>query len=100
MQNFARHCLNAPRRTARGIDENVDVHLTDALQRSGYDAVHALRVGNVNVPDEQHLRYATRHGRAVVTHNFADYVRHHNDFTQRGEHHEGIILVPGRPLSE
>src|SRR6266568_4346179 len=71
------------------LDENVDIHVTDAL-----------REGNMRVSDEQHLRYATLHGRAVVTHNFGDYVRLHADFVQRGEHHEGIILVPVRPLSE
>ncbi len=82
------------------LDENVDIHVTDALQRHGYEATHALREGNMRVSDEQHLRYATLHGRAVVTHNFGDYVRLHADFVQRGEHHEGIILVPVRPLSE
>ena len=76
------------------LDENVDIHVTDALQRHGYEATHALREGNMRVCDEQHLRYATLHGRAVVTHNFGDYVRLHADFVQRGEHHEGIILVP------
>ena len=81
-------------------DENVDVRVTDALRRRGYDAIHALREGNRRVADEQHLRYATMHGRTVVTHNFGDYARLHADFAQRGEHHEGIILVPVRPLSE
>lgn len=82
------------------LDENMDIHVTDALQRRGYDATHALREGNRRVADEQHLRSATLRGRAVVTHNFSDYVHLHTDFAQRSEHHEGIILVPVRSLSE
>lgn len=82
------------------LDENVTVYLAEALRGRGYDATHALLEGNVRLPDEQHLRYATMYGRAVVTHNFADYARLHADFSHRGEYHEGIILVPLRPLSE
>jgi len=82
------------------LDENVDIRVTDALLRRGYDAAHALHEGNRRIADEQHLYYATLHGRAVVTHNFADYARLHADFVQRGELHEGIILIPVRPLSE
>lgn len=82
------------------LDENVDIHLMGALLRLGYDAMHALLEGNARLPDDQHLRYATIHGRAVVTHNFADYAHLHADFSQRRECHDGIILVPVRPLPE
>ena len=82
------------------LDENVDLHLAEALQPHGHDAVHALLERNVKIPDNEHLRYATSQGRAIVTHNFDDYSRLHVDFAQRGESHEGIILVPVRPLSE
>lgn len=82
------------------LDENVDVHLIDALQRRGYDATHAIREGNIQIADVYHLRYATAQGRAVVTHNFGDYARLNADFTQRGEPHAGIILVPMHSLSE
>jgi hypothetical protein len=82
------------------LDENVDLHITDGLQQAGYDAAHALTEGSVQVPDEQHLRYAAAKGRAVVTHDFADFSRLHADFVQQGEHHEGIILVPVRTLPE
>ena len=80
------------------LDENVRVHLTAALLQRGYDATHALLEGNVSVVDEQQLRYATAQGRAVVTHDFGDFTRLHADFSRRGEHHEGIILMPWRPL--
>src|SRR5437660_1735781 len=82
------------------LDENVNVHLTAALGQLGYDATHALAEGHVQRPDEEHLRAATAQGRAVVTHDFADFVRLHADLTQRNEQHEGIILVPLRPLPE
>jgi len=82
------------------LDENVNLHLSTALIQWGYDSTHALTEGNRKVADEQHLRFATAYGRAVVTHNFADFVRLHMEFVQRNEHHEGIILIPVRSLSE
>jgi predicted nuclease of predicted toxin-antitoxin system len=82
------------------LDENVNLHLSTALIQQGYDAAHALTEGNRKVADEQHLQFATAHGRAVVTHNFADFARLHMEFAQRNEHHEGIILIPLRTLSE
>lgn len=82
------------------LDENVNLHLATALHQQGYDATHALAEGNRKVSDEQHLRIATGQGRAIVTHNFADFVRLHTEFLQRIEHHEGIILIPVRSLSE
>ena len=50
------------------LDENVDLHVMDALKQRGYDVLHALAEGNVRLPDEQHLRFATARGYAVVTH--------------------------------
>jgi predicted nuclease of predicted toxin-antitoxin system len=82
------------------LDENIHLHLATALNQGGYDAAHALTEGNRKVSDEQHLRFATGQGRAVVTHNFADFVRLHAEFAKRNERHEGIILVPVRTLSE
>jgi hypothetical protein len=82
------------------LDENVNVHVMDVLRQRGYDVTHALIEGNMQLPDEQHLRWANGQGRAVVTHDFADFVRLHTEFIQRHEQHEGIILVPVRPLRE
>jgi predicted nuclease of predicted toxin-antitoxin system len=82
------------------LDENMDVHLVDALKQLGYDVTHAYAEGNAILPDEQHLRFAITRWRTVVTHNFNDFVRLHADFLQRGEHHEGIILMPVCSLSE
>ena len=82
------------------LDENLNVQVAEALRARGYDAIHALTEGNRRLPDEQHLRYAAAQGRALVTHNFADYAGLHRSFIQQGEHHAGIILAPVRPLSE
>src|SRR6266852_8720875 len=82
------------------LDENVHLHLSTALIQRRYNATHALTEGNRKVADEQHLRFATAHGRALVTHNFADFVRLHAQFAQKKEPHEGIILIPVRSLSE
>jgi predicted nuclease of predicted toxin-antitoxin system len=82
------------------LDENLDVHLTDALLHAGYDATHAFREGHVRIADDEHCRFATAQGRAIVSHNFGDFARIHLDFLQRGEDHCGIILVTVRPLRD
>ncbi|MBV9124477.1 MAG: DUF5615 family PIN-like protein [Planctomycetes bacterium] len=82
------------------LDENVDVALADGLTQAGYDAIPARAVGNLYLTDDAQLRFATAQGRAIVTHDFSDFTGLHADFLQRGEHHEGIILIPLRSLSE
>jgi predicted nuclease of predicted toxin-antitoxin system len=82
------------------LDENVDVRLADALNQRGYDATTALGQGWLHLSDEDQLRHATAIGRAIVSHDFDDFPRIHAEFLQRGEGHEGIILVPVRSLSE
>lgn len=82
------------------LDENIDLRVAGGLRLRGYDAVHAYEEGNNQTPDDQHLRYATTQGRAAVSNNFTDFARHHADFLQRGEQHEGVILIPVRPVGE
>ncbi len=82
------------------LDEMMDVQLAAALCRLGYDATDTHSKGNDHLFDDEQLRYAASQGRAILTVNFGDFARHHADFLQRRESHEGIILVPERPLRE
>lgn len=82
------------------LDENVDVRLADALNQRGYDITTAASQGWLHLSDEEQLRRATASGRAIVSHDFGDFQAIHNDFSQRGEPHEGIVLIPVRSLSE
>jgi predicted nuclease of predicted toxin-antitoxin system len=81
------------------LDENISFPIADWLRRSGQDVIHAFDENRMHVSDEEHLRYASSLGRALVTHNFADFVRIHAEFLRRGEPHLGIVLMPVRPDS-
>lgn len=58
-------------------DEDIDGNLAPQLRRRGYSAVSCAEAGNANqeLPDEWQLEYATRNGRAILSHNIADYVK-------------------------
>jgi hypothetical protein len=50
-------------------------------------------------PDEEHLAYATAHGRVVFTANQGDFCRLHASFLAQGVSHAGIIVVPQQRYS-
>jgi len=58
-------------------DEDVDTDLAEQLRYHGYDAVSCREAGNHNqsLEDSWQLAYATSQGRAILTHNIADYVQ-------------------------
>ena len=70
-------------------DENVPRLLVDALRRLGHDVLTCSEAGNAGqrVPDEEVLRFATMHERAVLTMNRRDFFR--LDRTMRN--HAGIV---------
>jgi predicted nuclease of predicted toxin-antitoxin system len=75
------------------LDADVDPTLAEILSSRGYDAVSALRIGElVEAPDEEILDWAIRHGRAILTHNIKDFVPLARVYAQRGWEHHGIIL--------
>jgi len=82
------------------IDEDVHKKLARALRRRGIDAVSALDVGLVEVPDAEHLAFATSQGRAVLSFNRGDFVRLHKKYLEQDWGHSGIIVSPQYPLGE
>ena len=70
-------------------DENVPRLLVEALRGLGYDVLTCAEAGNAGqgIPDEDVLRYATAHERAVVTMNRRDFFRLHRDTPT----HAGIL---------
>jgi len=67
------------------LDENVHPALADALRRRGVDVTTPVDSGLVGGSDKQHLDFARRQGRVVVTHD-ADFLRPH----AQGVEHAGI----------
>jgi predicted nuclease of predicted toxin-antitoxin system len=69
------------------LDENVDQALADALIRRGIDVTLPATVGLAGASDEEHLAFALRESRVVVTHD-ADFLR----LASRDVPHAGIAF--------
>lgn len=67
--------------------------LLQALRARGVDAVTALDVGMIQRPDEEHLDWATAHGRVLYSFNLADFYRLHSVWLGRRTPHAGLILT-------
>ena len=78
-------------------DHNAHLWLAEAVRRHGIDAVVAKDVGNAAAADEEHLRWATEHGRTVFTFDRNDFPRLNEEWQARGEPHAGIIVSVAPP---
>jgi predicted nuclease of predicted toxin-antitoxin system len=76
------------------LDENVHLVLAEALRRRGINVSTASDAGLIGASDEEHLEFARRQGRIVVTHD-ADFLRIH----ARGVQHAGIVFCHVRKYS-
>ena len=74
------------------LDHNFQEQIGHALRREGFDVVIAREVGNERLSDEDHLRWATTHGRTVLTHDKVDFTMLNEMWLERGQTHTGIII--------
>jgi predicted nuclease of predicted toxin-antitoxin system len=56
------------------LDEDVRPLLAHTLRERGYDAVSALDLGRIAMPDTAHFEYASEENRALLTFNIRDFV--------------------------
>lgn len=82
------------------LDEDVHKKVAVALRIKGYDVISVHEVKNWGVSDFQQLEYATSQGRAIFTFNKADFIKLHNEYTEGGKSHFGILLSKQIPLNE
>jgi uncharacterized protein with PIN domain len=80
------------------LDEDVDVLLADLLRPRGYDVVTVRDAGRLGLSDDEQLAFATKEGRAVLTHNRLDFEALAADFAAQGREHAGIIIATRRPV--
>lgn len=73
-------------------EDTISRALISALKARNVNVLSAHAAGLVSTPDEEHLRFATAHGRAVFTFNTRDYARLHKTWMADGQHHAGIIV--------
>ncbi len=76
------------------LDEDVWPGLAVALRGKGLDVVSIHELGRTGLPDEEQLAYAVQAGRAILTHNIADFVALALDYAQQQETHFDILVAP------
>ena len=76
------------------LDEDLSPRIAERLRQAGIDAVGALDVGNVQMPDREQLAYAARESRCLVTRNVRHFVVLSQEAIARQEPHAGILLCP------
>jgi hypothetical protein len=78
------------------LDEDVDVLVSAVLRSRGFNVSTTLDCGNLQAPDPEQLRFAIEQGRALVTHNRADFELLAMQLFERAESHAGIIIARKR----
>lgn len=71
------------------LDESAHGRIATALRRRGMDVTTAADAGLLSASDEQHLAFASRENRVLVTHD-SDFLQLH----QLGTPHAGIAYCP------
>jgi hypothetical protein len=68
------------------LDENVDPAIAEGLKRRGIDVSTPHRAGLLGANDADHLKFAQRESRVIITHD-PDFLRLH----AQGFLHNGIV---------
>ncbi len=76
-------------------DKHVPKSVTVQLRKHDIDAVRCEEVGMGDSSDDEHLEYAAREGRIVVTFD-KDFKRIHAEWMAQGRSHSGIMFVSRR----
>ncbi len=80
------------------LDEDTRPLLAATLQERGFDVIHINGLGLSGATDPAVLREAARQGRALLTHNAADFAVLAAEWTRKGMLHSGVILAPQLPF--
>lgn len=76
-------------------DKHVPKSVSVELRKRGIDAVRCEEVGMGDASDEEHLEYAAREGRIIVTFD-KDFKRIHAEWMSQSRTHAGIMFVSRR----
>jgi hypothetical protein len=75
------------------LDEDAARHsFARELRVRGADVVTALEAELTQKSDEEHLRWAALHQRALYSFNRGDFYRLHTEWLRQGKTHYGIVL--------
>ena len=82
------------------LDENVDVLVARLLVVRRLVATSAWEQGHLGWKDSQQLAFAASRGFVLVTHDFSDFSRLHNEYVTQNIPHSGILLAIRRKPNE
>lgn len=74
--------------------------IADLLRARGFIATTTLQVGNLGCSDRDQLEYAIASGKALLTHNRADFEELAQQYFSTGQPHCGIIIAVRRVPNE
>ena len=81
-------------------DEDVDVLVADLVRARGFDMLTTREAQRLHATDEEQLALAASEGRALLTHNRADFEALHQAYITTGKHHAGILIAVRHPAYE
>ncbi len=76
------------------LDEDVWPGLAQALRDRGIDVKSVHELSRTGLSDEEQLAFAVHEGRAILTHNIADFVALALEYYQQHQTHFGIVVAP------
>ncbi len=82
------------------LDEDVDVLVAKLLRAYGFMVVTARDADQLKRSDAEQLSYAASQGKALLTHNRADFEKLARAYFASGQEYCGIILAMRRPVYE
>lgn len=81
-------------------DEDVDILVADLLRARGFDVLTTRDALRLHATDEEQLAFSATEGRALLTHNRADFEALHQAYMATGTHHAGILVSARHPPYE
>lgn len=75
------------------LNENLSWKIAKALREYGYDVVSSHEVGMDAQEDDVQFDFSVSEKRAVLTNNFADFVRLCDEYASAGKEHYGVIFI-------
>lgn len=73
-------------------DVNIRKAITEQLRKRGVDCVHCEEVGMADASDPEHLEYATKENRVLISFD-QDMPALHKAWMEAGRSHTGIVFV-------
>jgi hypothetical protein len=77
-------------------EDAMDYDLIEPLRKRGLDVLTALEANRLGREDEDHLAFATAHGRSLYSFNIPHYCRLHGEWQFAHRTHAGIVLAQQR----